>query len=72
MTTRSELGESPTTVERLLDKAVGPIDEVARAVRARPIDLVVIAAPSCLPTTWPARGIDTEAPRNLKKVTLTQ
>jgi glucosamine--fructose-6-phosphate aminotransferase (isomerizing) len=44
VTTRSELDESPTTVERLLDKAVGPIDEVARAVRARPIDLVVIAA----------------------------
>ena len=44
MTTRTELGEGPATVERLLDGAVGPIDEVARAVRARPIDLVVIAA----------------------------
>jgi fructoselysine-6-P-deglycase FrlB-like protein len=123
MTTRTELGESPTTVERLLDKAVGPIDEVARAVRARPIDLVVIAARGMiellgrlraarsrllvlsndraaldmgdgvpLPPVpeWlaplvaiiparlfayhlaRARGIDTEAPRNRKKVTLTQ
>jgi glucosamine--fructose-6-phosphate aminotransferase (isomerizing) len=44
MTTRTELGEGPTTVERLLDGAVGPIEEVARAVRGRPIDLVVIAA----------------------------
>jgi glutamine---fructose-6-phosphate transaminase (isomerizing) len=42
--TRTELGEGPTTVERLLDGAMGPIDEVARAVRERRIDLVVIAA----------------------------
>ena len=44
MTTRTELGEGPATVERLLDGAVGPIDDVARAVRTRTIDLVVIAA----------------------------
>jgi glucosamine--fructose-6-phosphate aminotransferase (isomerizing) len=44
MTTRSELGEGPEIVARLLDRAVGPIDDVARAVRSRTVDLVVIAA----------------------------
>ncbi len=44
MTTRTELGEGPATVERLLDGAVGSIDAVARAVRARDVELVVIAA----------------------------
>lgn len=44
MTMRSELGEGPDIVERLLGGAVGQIEEVARAVRARQIDLAVIAA----------------------------
>jgi len=44
MSVRTELGEGPSIVEGLLDMAVGPIDEVARAVRARTIDLIVIAA----------------------------
>src|ERR1035437_10262116 len=44
MTTRTELGQGPQIVERLLDGAAGPIDAVAGAVRDRGIDLVVIAA----------------------------
>ena len=44
MTTRSELGEGPATVGRLLDGAGPAIDAVARAVRARDVELVVIAA----------------------------
>jgi glucosamine--fructose-6-phosphate aminotransferase (isomerizing) len=44
MTMRSELGEGPAIVEGLLGAALGQVDEVARAVRARPIDLAVIAA----------------------------
>jgi glutamine---fructose-6-phosphate transaminase (isomerizing) len=44
MTMLSELREGPEIVERLLGQAVGPIEEVARAVRSRPIDLAVIAA----------------------------
>jgi glucosamine--fructose-6-phosphate aminotransferase (isomerizing) len=44
MTMRSELGEGPDIVERLLGGAVGQIEEVARAVRGRQIDLAVIAA----------------------------
>jgi glucosamine--fructose-6-phosphate aminotransferase (isomerizing) len=44
MTMLSELREGPEIVERLLSKALGQIDEVARAVRSRPIDLAVIAA----------------------------
>lgn len=44
MTMRSELGEGPDIVERLLGGAVAQIEEVARAVRARQIDLAVIAA----------------------------
>ena len=44
MTTRSELGEGPATVERLLGRAGPAIDAVARAVRARDVELVVIAA----------------------------
>jgi glutamine---fructose-6-phosphate transaminase (isomerizing) len=44
VTLRSELGESPAVVERLLDRAAGRIDEVADAVRARDLDLAVIAA----------------------------
>ena len=44
MSTRTELGEGPQIAERLLDSAAGPIAAVARAVRQRGIDLVVIAA----------------------------
>jgi glucosamine--fructose-6-phosphate aminotransferase (isomerizing) len=44
MTTRTELEEGPATVERLLEVAVEPIREVARAVRERSVNLVVIAA----------------------------
>jgi glucosamine--fructose-6-phosphate aminotransferase (isomerizing) len=44
MSMRAELGESPAIVERLLDGAAGQIDAVARAMRERQIDLVVIAA----------------------------
>jgi glucosamine--fructose-6-phosphate aminotransferase (isomerizing) len=41
---RSELGEGPAIVERLLAGAVAQVDEVAYAVRSRGIDLAVIAA----------------------------
>jgi glutamine---fructose-6-phosphate transaminase (isomerizing) len=44
MSMRSELGESPVVVEGLLDRASEPVAEVAEAVRARGIDVVVIAA----------------------------
>lgn len=44
MSTRAELGESPAVVERLLESASDQVRAVARAVRARSIDLVVIAA----------------------------
>ena len=44
MSMRSELGESPVLLERLLGAAGGQVDAVARAVREREIDLVVIAA----------------------------
>ena len=44
MTMRSELGESPAVVERLLGGATHRIDEIVDAVRARGLDLVVIAA----------------------------
>ena len=44
MSLRTELGESPAVVERLLDVAAEPIERVARAVRARGVDLIVIAA----------------------------
>ncbi len=44
MTMRSELGESPAVVERLLGGAARRIDEIADAVRARDLDLAVIAA----------------------------
>jgi len=43
MSTRSELGESPRIVRQLLG-AAGQVEAVARAVRAREIDLAVIAA----------------------------
>jgi glucosamine--fructose-6-phosphate aminotransferase (isomerizing) len=43
MSTRSELGESPRIVGQLLG-AAGHVEAVARAVRARDIDLAVIAA----------------------------
>lgn len=44
MSLRTELGESPAVIERLLDAAAAPIERVARAVRARGIDLAVLAA----------------------------
>lgn len=44
MTMLSELREGPIIVERLLGGAVGQVEEVARAVRSRDIDLAVIAA----------------------------
>lgn len=44
MSMRSELGEGPDIVERLLANAGGQVGEVARAMTSRAIDLVVIAA----------------------------
>jgi glucosamine--fructose-6-phosphate aminotransferase (isomerizing) len=44
MTMRSELGESPDVVERLLDRAADSVARVARAASARGIDVAVIAA----------------------------
>ena len=44
MSTRTELGESPALLERLLGSAVERVGVVARAVRERDIDVVVIAA----------------------------
>jgi glucosamine--fructose-6-phosphate aminotransferase (isomerizing) len=44
MTTRSELFEGPEVVARLLEGAQGPIEAVAQAVRARPVEFVAIAA----------------------------
>jgi glucosamine--fructose-6-phosphate aminotransferase (isomerizing) len=41
---RNELGESPDVVATLLDRATGPIEDVARLVRERDVDLVLIAA----------------------------
>ena len=44
MSMRSELGESPAMVERLLGVAAGQVEAVAKVVRERDIDVVVIAA----------------------------
>lgn len=44
MSTRTELDEGPLIAERLLVGAAASIDGVARAVRGRTIDMVVIAA----------------------------
>lgn len=44
MSMRSELGESPSLLERLLGGAVDQVEAVARTVRERRIDVVVIAA----------------------------
>lgn len=44
MTLRSELGEGPAIVERLLDEAAPQVHRLAQAVRARDVDLVLIAA----------------------------
>jgi glucosamine--fructose-6-phosphate aminotransferase (isomerizing) len=44
MTMRSELGESPALVERLLVEAADAVDAVVAAVREREIDVVVVAA----------------------------
>jgi hypothetical protein len=62
MSMRLELGESPALPERLPGAAVGQVEAVARAVRAREVDFAHHLAR--------ARGLDTEAPRNLSKVTL--
>lgn len=44
MSTRTELGEGPDVIARLVDEAAAPVEAIARAVRARDIDLVVVAA----------------------------
>jgi glutamine---fructose-6-phosphate transaminase (isomerizing) len=44
MSTRTEIGEGPDVVERLLATAAAPVAAIARAVRERDISLVVIAA----------------------------
>jgi glucosamine--fructose-6-phosphate aminotransferase (isomerizing) len=44
MSTRSELGESPDLMARLLGSAAERVQSVAQAVREREIDVVVIAA----------------------------
>ena len=44
MSMRSELGEEPGVVERLLETATDPVSELAAAIRARDVDLVLIAA----------------------------
>jgi glucosamine--fructose-6-phosphate aminotransferase (isomerizing) len=44
MTMRSELGESPAIVERLLDGASAQVAQIAAEVRRRGIDLAIIAA----------------------------
>jgi glucosamine--fructose-6-phosphate aminotransferase (isomerizing) len=44
MSTRSELGESPELLQRLLGTAAERVEVVARAVREREVDVVVIAA----------------------------
>lgn len=44
MSTRTEIGESPEVVERLLATAAGPVEAIARAVRERDVRLVLIAA----------------------------
>jgi glucosamine--fructose-6-phosphate aminotransferase (isomerizing) len=44
MSMRSELGESPALVERLLDGAAGQVEAVVAAVRERELDVVVVAA----------------------------
>jgi glucosamine--fructose-6-phosphate aminotransferase (isomerizing) len=44
MSMRSELGEGPEIVERLLDGATEQVAAVARAVRERTIDIMLIAA----------------------------
>jgi glucosamine--fructose-6-phosphate aminotransferase (isomerizing) len=44
MSTRTELGEGPDVIARLLDRGSAPVEAIARAVRDRGIDLVVVAA----------------------------
>src|SRR5205807_10198431 len=44
VTMRSELGESPNVVERLLDRAAASVATVADGVGARGIEVAVIAA----------------------------
>jgi glucosamine--fructose-6-phosphate aminotransferase (isomerizing) len=44
MTMRSELGESPAVVERLLGEGAGEVAAVAAAMRERQVDVAVVAA----------------------------
>ena len=44
MTMRSELGESPDLMERLLEAAAPQVSAVAAAIREREVDVVVVAA----------------------------
>jgi glucosamine--fructose-6-phosphate aminotransferase (isomerizing) len=44
VTTRTEIGESPEVLARLLDQGAGPVEAIARAVRQRGVDLAVVAA----------------------------
>ena len=44
MSTRSELGEGPEVIARLLDEAAAPVAAIAREVHTRGIDLVLVAA----------------------------
>ncbi len=44
MSTRTELGEGPDVIARLLDEGGAKIEAIAREVRARGVDLVVVAA----------------------------
>jgi glutamine---fructose-6-phosphate transaminase (isomerizing) len=44
MTTRTEIGEGPDVVARLIEEGSGPVEAIAKAVRSRGIDLVMVAA----------------------------
>ena len=44
MSTRTEIGESADVLTRLLDEGAAPVEAIARAVRDRDVDLVVVAA----------------------------
>ena len=44
MSTRTEIGEGAEVLARLLDEGSAPVEAIARAVRDRGVDLVVVAA----------------------------
>jgi glucosamine--fructose-6-phosphate aminotransferase (isomerizing) len=44
MSTRTEIGEGPDVVARLIEEGTGPVEAIAKAVRDRGIDLVLVAA----------------------------